>query len=90
MSIVVYYLLETGHPAKIDYSDTQMSEGLLKCQELRNAGYRHVTMTTELGGQVGGRGVSSVQDGKLPNGEEYNWTKSHRAGAKPQREIIKK
>jgi hypothetical protein len=91
MSIVVYYLLPDGSPAKIDYSATQMAAALLRCQELRNAGHRHVVMTSELEGHVGGMGVSGVSAGlKLPSGEDYSWSKSHRAGAKAQKEIIRK
>ena len=68
-----------------------MSEGLSKCQELRASGFTHVTMVSQPDGQVGtsDRG-GAVLEGKLPSGEDYAWSKSHRAGAKQQKEIIKK
>ena len=41
----------------------------------------HITMCAENADQVGQMGVDSVVDGKLPDGEDYTWSKAHRAGA---------
>lgn len=84
MSIVVFYL-SGALPVCSHFNDRQMTEALALCQVLRNEGRDHVTMSTQLEGQVGGMGVSAVVDGKLPNGDDYQWSKAHRAGAKPQK-----
>ncbi len=90
MSIVVYYLSDST-PQCVILGDHQMSEGLSKCQELRAAGFTHVTMVSQPDGQVGtsDRG-GAVFEGKLPSGEDYAWSKAHRAGAKQQKEIFRK
>lgn len=83
MSIIVYFLDINRTPRCKEYTDLQMTEALGQCQDLRQQGYTHVTMVTQLDGQVGGMGVSAVVDGKLPNGDTYEWSKAHRAGSKP-------
>lgn len=94
MSIVVYYSFPPGideGPVRLDFTDDQMSEALAKCRELRDEGFHHVIMSTQLEGQVGtGDRGGVVSDGKLPNGDKYEWSKAHRAGAKSQKEIITK
>lgn len=80
MSIVVYWLRTDGSPAVHNFADSEMS-GALKLMELhRRQGMQHVTMSTQLDGQVGKPGVDSVRDGKTPDGEVYDWSKSHRIG----------
>ena len=85
MSIVVYYSFEPGveeGPVRLSFTDDQMSEALVKCQELRNEGFHHVVMSSQLDGQVGRLDKGgAVVNGKLPNGEKYEWSKAHRAGA---------
>lgn len=94
MSIVVYYKFPPGvdeGPVCLPYNDDQMSEALAKCQELRNEGFHHVVMSSQLDGQVGANDVGGVvADGKLPNGDKYEWSKAHRAGSKRQKDIIPK
>jgi len=80
MSIVVFYL-SAGLPQCVRFKDTQMTEALAQCQLFRNMGHDHVTMSSQLEGNVGQMGVDSVQDGKTPDGHEYTWSKAHRAGA---------
>lgn len=46
----------------------------------RRQGMRFVTMCSENPDQVGKPGVDSVEDGKTPDGEDYTWSKAHRAG----------
>lgn len=90
MSIVVYHL-SGSTPDCTHFADTQMSEALARCKELRTAGFTHVTMVAELNGQVGTADPGGVvSEGKLPDGNDYKWSKSHRAGAKAQKEIITK
>ena len=42
-------------------------------EEFRNQGMRFVTMVSESPNQVGLMGVDSVEDGRLPSGEDYTW-----------------
>lgn len=44
-------------------------------QAMRGYGYTFVVMVSEDPNQVGKRGVDAVIDGKLPNGDAYNWKK---------------
>lgn len=85
MSIVVYYKFppEVDMPVGcFNFTDDQMSEALAKCQELRNEGFHHVVMSSQLDGQVGRNDKGgAVVNGKLPNGDPYQWSKAHRAGA---------
>ena len=53
-------------------------------KEKRNAGYSFVTMVAEDPNQVGKPGVDAVVDGKTPDGQAYEWSKTGRAG-KPRR-----
>jgi hypothetical protein len=90
MSIVVYYL-SANMPRCVIFDDDQMAESLAKCQLLRQTGCTHVTISQEMLEQVGKNDRGGiVSDGKLPNGDDYKWSKAHRAGAKSQKEIIKK
>ena len=85
MSIVVYYMFidHDEPPIALQFTDGQLSEALEKVRELRSEGFHHVVMSTQLDGQVGTNDTGgSVVDGKLPNGEKYEWSKAHRAGAK--------
>jgi hypothetical protein len=51
-----------------------MVEALTLTNHLRNVGRAsYVTMVGENPNQVGKMGVDSVEDGKLPSGEEYTW-----------------
>lgn len=90
MSIVVYYLSDNTPRCQI-FDDDQVDESLAKCEALVNQGFTHVTSVKQIFEQVGASDRGGiVSDGKLPNGEDYEWSKSHRAGAKQQREVIKK
>ena len=53
-------------------------------KEKRDAGHRFVTMVAEDPGHVGKPGVDAVVDGKTPDGQDYDWSKTGRAG-KPRR-----
>jgi hypothetical protein len=46
---------------------------LSAAEEFRNQGMRFVVMVSETPGQVGQMGVDSVENGKLPGGEDYTW-----------------
>ena len=50
----------------------------------RDAGHAFVTMVAEDPQHVGKPGVDAVVDGKTPDGQDYEWSKTGRAG-KPRR-----
>lgn len=90
MSIVVFYLHNASpegqtpawQPQCLPFSDAQMSQALARCQELRkDERNAHVTISSELRDMVGPVGVSAVEDGKTPDGFDYQWSKAGRAGA---------
>jgi hypothetical protein len=50
-----------------------MVEALTRANHMRTIGMSYVAMVGENPNQVGKMGVDSVENGKLPNGEEYTW-----------------
>ena len=89
MSIIVFYMRDhatEGEPPTwqaecLHYDDKQMSEALKQCQVLRaDPRNAHVVMSSELHDMVGPIGVSAVEDGKTPDGHNYEWSKAGRAG----------
>ncbi|MDR3064224.1 MAG: hypothetical protein LBV05_01765 [Comamonas sp.] len=90
MSIAVFYLRNSEPEAQTPvwqpqcraFSDAQMSEALSLCQQLRkDERHAHVVISSELRDMVGPVGVSAVEDGRTPDGVEYQWSKAGRAGA---------
>lgn len=85
MSYVVFWL-ELGtneffpniqQPACRRFGDLEMTSALAFANRKRNeAGVSHVTMSSQVDGQVGRSGVDTVSDdGKLPDGTDYTWKK---------------
>lgn len=66
------------------HDEAQLTQALAIVKAKRDAGYSFVTMVAEDPQHVGKPGVDSVVDGKTPDGEDYEWSKSGRAG-KPRR-----
>ena len=66
------------------HDETLLTQALAIVKAKRDAGYSFVTMVAEDPQHVGKPGVDSVVDGKTPDGEDYEWSKSGRAG-KPRR-----
>lgn len=54
-------------------------------EDLRKQGMRHVCMSVENQDSVGKPGVDTIANGKTPDGEVYDWSKQHRAGATRRR-----
>ncbi|UUC92406.1 MULTISPECIES: hypothetical protein [Comamonas] len=90
MSIAVFYLRNSEpegqtpvwQPQCRAFSDAQMGEALALCQQLRkDERNAHVVISSELRDMVGPVGVSAVEDGKTPDGFDYQWSKAGRAGA---------
>lgn len=80
MSIVIFYIGQDNHPAKLEFGKTELSPALKAMERLRVEGNRHVCMSTEFDEHVGKKGVAAVEDGKTPDGNSYEWSKAHRAG----------
>ena len=64
--------------------EEQLTRALDIVKNRREAGHSFVTMVAEDPRQVGKPGVDSVVDGKTPDGHDYEWSKTGRAG-KPRR-----
>ena len=56
------------------YNNT-LTGALRICEEKRRAGFTFVTMVSENPDSVGKPGVDSVENGVLPDGENYTWMK---------------
>lgn len=79
--IVIFYLRDNC--PMVDYfGDAELGQALTKAAELRQSGFKHVCISSEPGNLVGKIGVDSVNDGLLPDGKSYEWSKAHRAGLK--------
>jgi len=87
MSIVVFWINDdAGRPFCQHYEDTNLGEALKLTETLRSHPQnRHVCISSELGDMIGKAGVSAVENGKTPDGHDYEWSKQHR-GAGPRKE----
>lgn len=79
MSIIVFYLAGLD-PQCNWFRDDELTPALARVEELRKLGHSHVTIASDLAGSVGKPGVSSVENGKTPDGHDYEWSKQHRGG----------
>lgn len=80
MSILVYYSVN-DEPHAEQFKSHELLEALKfadKMRKLGYLGYRHVCISSEMENSVGKPGVDSVQEGKTPDGHDYEWTKKHR------------
>ena len=82
MSIVVFWLTPDGQPAQRGFEQHALLEALRFSEERRREGLRHVCISSELEHSVGQGGVAAVEGGRLPDGHQYDFDKSHR-GAGP-------
>jgi hypothetical protein len=48
---------------------------LTETNRLRALGRQYVTMVGENANQVGSMGATGVESGRLPDGQEYTWSK---------------
>jgi hypothetical protein len=80
MPIVVYWMEDAGAPSHREFGDAQLVDALRLTEQLRSAGKRHVTISSELASAVGKPGVDAVEEGRLPGGEPYEFDKRHRGG----------
>lgn len=83
MSILVYYMnpdsgSQYSFPSAEHFSDDQLLPALARCEVLRTLGRSHVCISSELGDSIGKPGVTSIKDGKTPDGHTYEWSKKQR------------
>jgi hypothetical protein len=69
----IYYTTEMGNVCAQDH--TSLTEALAAAEYYRKVRCKFVTIVSESTDQVGGSGVDSVKNGKLPNGDNYTYTK---------------
>jgi hypothetical protein len=67
----IYWTAEDGQARSKDL--VEMVDALTEANRMRTLGMSYVAMVGELPNQVGKMGVDSVEDGKLPSGEDYTW-----------------
>jgi hypothetical protein len=70
----IYFTNEYGEARS--YDEPTLSEALKTVEGLRRqTRYKFITMVSENPDCVGKQGVDSVVDGKLPDGNDYEWKK---------------
>jgi hypothetical protein len=80
MPIVVFWMETADTPAHREFGDGALQPALQFTEQLRAAGKRHVTISSELDNSVGRPGVDEISDGRLPGGDPYVFNKRHRGG----------
>jgi hypothetical protein len=78
----VYWMDQKSNEPK-SHRSSDLGYVLQTMEQLRRSPmlYGSIAMCAENTDQVGAAGVDSIVDGKTPQGEEYTWSKEHRAGA---------
>jgi hypothetical protein len=70
----IYFTNEYGEARS--YNEDTLESALATVSGLRNQSrYSFVTMVSENPNSVGKPGVDSIEDGRLPSGEDYTWSK---------------
>ncbi len=86
----IYWTDVANQPCSAD--EPQLTAALAIVKARRDAGHTFVTMVAEDPQHVGKPGVDAVEGGKTPDGQDYEWSKTGRAG-KPRRHdkvVVKK
>lgn len=81
--IVVYGL--SDEVVAVRFPDNDLNGALKLSGEMRKT-HKNVCISSEPGDMVGKFGVDVVENGTLPDGEKYDWSKAHRAGMRPAKE----
>ena len=79
----IYWTDSHNMPCSFDTPDLNVA--LTKCNTLRSEGFHFVTMVSENPSNVGKLGVAAVDQGHLPDGSAYDWSKKDRAGMPQKR-----
>ena len=76
--MIIVFWIENGPSGKFsahaEYGERELSAAVARCQQLRSAGYSHVTISSEPGEAVQQAG-GMIENGLLPNGQPYDWKK---------------
>jgi len=66
-----------SEPRKREFTDTEMTEAIKFCQELRgDVANTNIIIVSEIAGQVGLHDAGGIiENGMLPNGQPYEWEK---------------
>ena len=75
----IYWTDPTGQPQAQD--ESQLQAALKLVEDKRKEGMTFVTMVADNPHHVGKPGVAAVENGKVPDGHDYDWSKVGRAGA---------
>lgn len=75
----IYWTDHSGHPQAQD--ETQLPAALKFVEDKRREGMSFVTMVADNPDHVGKPGVAAIENGKTPDGLDYDWSKAGRAGA---------
>lgn len=67
----VYWTDKDGKPGAEEFSD--LTQALKVSHSLRNDGFEHVVLSSQVTNSVGKPGVDSIIDGVLPDGNIYEW-----------------
>ena len=67
----VYWTDKDGKPDAEEFSD--LTQALKVSHSLRNDGFEHVVLSSQVTNSVGKPGVDSIIDGVLPDGNIYEW-----------------
>jgi len=88
MSVVVFWLesYETDSLAPCvvtdsqhkQFTDDEFMDAMKFAETLRKNGRQHVSISTQLSDCVTKPGVAAVENGKTPDGHDYEWCKKHR------------
>lgn len=77
--MIVVYGLQVGAvlPAPVFkvFKDIELTAALSCAARFRSDGLKNVSISSEPGDLVGSLGVDSVEDGTLPDGHHYEWSK---------------
>jgi hypothetical protein len=73
--MIVVYAMDGSMVEYVKFNDSEFSEAMIQAKNFRNNGFHNVVISSEPENMVGGFGVDSVEDGKLPNGNDYQWKK---------------
>lgn len=71
----VYYTGADDSANAMSFDSTRMTDALNAVQDLRKMGLTFVTMVCENTDHVGQMGVTTVENGRLPDGTDYDWRK---------------
>lgn len=75
MSIKLYYTSVLNETRAKTFGDNELTAVLAEAEVLRKSGATHVCISSELSGSVGKAGVTAVENGKTPDGQDYTWMK---------------